>query len=134
MRYFTLLALALLGACASTPLLGRAFFDARDKWVEGTLVAVERQEDYEQPCRLFCRLTGRGGDVPRAYLATVVDAENRKTYFMFFAPAGNRIPLIGTRAQWRLRPTDVVNFARCFSYGCPHEFVYALHSDEDVRP
>jgi hypothetical protein len=125
------LVIGLLASCARTPLVG-PLFTQQDRTVYGTLVKVERNEDYEARCGFLCRAFG-GGDGPLAYDAQVLEANGTLIWFMFFAPKGNNIPHIGQRAFWRLRTTTVTNFARCSSYGCQQDNVLQLWSDEDVR-
>jgi len=115
---------ATLSACASVPILGPAF-SPQSKTVVGAIVKVERQDDYEQPCRLICRFMG--GESARAYLAEVADNSGRTTPFWFFAMAGSRTPIVGDSGSWPLTPTEVVGpFTKCSQYGCPSEFGYQL--------
>jgi len=129
MKLLTVLLLGAL-ACAHIPVIGPAF-DAKDRWVYGTLVRIEENDDYQQGCRLFCRLMG-GQEGPRAYEAVVVDTIEKKHRFMFFAPKGNRIPVLGTVAHWHLHPMNVKNFSKANAYLVPEEFTWVLTSDEDI--
>jgi hypothetical protein len=124
------LVVAFTTSCARAPLIGPLFTET-DKTIYGTLVIVERNEDYEARCGFLCRVMG-GSEGPRAYEATVVDTLNKETHFMFFAPAGNTIPHVGQRAFWRLRTTEIVNVARSTSYSTVREVALTLWSDEDV--
>ena len=129
----TVLVLLVAYACFMNGLNDR-LFGPPIKTVVGTLTRVERNDDYEAPCRILQAILTHGcPDTPRGYDGWITDSLGRRTWFVMFALKGDTLPTLGLTARWTLHRDQIGVWRKGPSTG-EVLLLLTLESEHDVRP
>ena len=104
------------------------------KTVFGTLTRVERNDDYERPCRILeVILKGGCHDIPRGFDGWITDSTGKRTRFVMFSMAGDTLPTLGLTAAWVLHRDPTGVWRKGPSTG-EVLLLWTLESEHDIYP